>query len=105
MTFSSLLALLVWITLSAFFITSIVVAVSPRRRQAVTRLLAKPVYQTLAMLLTAGIGISLLSAVPVERAQQTDTLLQVTFEAIGAGLPEKAASAPFATVDINGNAL
>lgn len=105
MTYSLSLAVLVWLTLIAFFITSVAVAVSPRRRQAVNRLLAKPAYQILATLLAAGIGLSVLSTVPVERNHQTDTLLQVTFEAIGAGLPEKAASAPFATTDINGNAL
>ncbi len=105
MTFSFPLAAFVWITLIAFFITSLVVVMSPTRRLAVGRLFARPSYQILGTLLAAGIGITMLSAVPVERNQQTDTLLQVTIEAIGAGLPEKAASAPFAVTDVNGEAL
>ena len=105
MTFSFPLAAFVWITLIAFFVTSILVTVLPARRAAVGRLLARPAYQILATLLAAGIGITMLSAVPVERNHQTDTLLQVTIEAIGAGLPEKAASAPFAVTDVEGDKL
>ena len=42
---------------------------------------------------------------PVDRDGRTDTLLQATIEATGAGLPEMSASAPFAVVDDHGRPL
>ena len=42
---------------------------------------------------------------PIDRDGRTDTLLQATIEATGAGLPEMSASAPFAVVDDHGRQL
>ena len=78
---------------------------SARHRAILHELLAHPARQALAVFAAATLGAALLSAMPIDRDGRTDTLLQATIEATGAGLPEMSASAPFAVVDDHGRQL
>lgn len=105
MPFSPVLSAFVWVTLVVFFIFAAAVAVNETRRSAFHRYLQSRLTQTATAFLAAGLAAAMLAAIPVERDGHTDTLLQVSVEAIGAGIPEKGASAPFAVTSSSGEAL
>lgn len=105
MPFSPILSAFVSLTAAAVFAACVLFIRSARHRAALHELLRSGARQALAVFAAATLGAALLSAVPVERDGRTDTLLQATIEAAGAGLPEMSASAPFAVVDDHGRPL
>lgn len=105
MPYSPVLSALVFLTAAAVFAACVLFIRSARHRAALHELLRCSTHQTLAVFAAATLGAALLSAMPVDRDGRTDTLLQATIEATGAGLPEMSASAPFAVVDDHGRPL
>ena len=105
MPFSPILSVLVCLTSAAVFAACVLFIRSARHRAILHELLAHPARQALAVFAAATLGAALLSAMPIDRDGRTDTLLQATIEATGAGLPEMSASAPFAVVDDHGRQL
>ena len=105
MPFSPVLSAFVWVTLAVFFVFTVAVVTNGARRSAFHRFLQGRAVQTAAVFLAAGLAAAMLAAIPVERDGRTDTLLQVSVEAVGAGIPEAGASAPFATVSATGEPL
>ncbi len=105
MPYSPVLSALVFLTAAAVFAACVLFIRSARHRAALHELLRCGTHQTLAVFAAATLGAALLSAMPVDRDGRTDTLLQATIEATGAGLPEMSASAPFAVVDDHGRPL
>lgn len=105
MPYSPVLSALVFLTAAAVFAACVLFIRSARHRAALHELLRCSAHQTLAVFAAATLGAALLSAMPVDRDGRTDTLLQATIEATGAGLPEMSASAPFAVVDNHGRPL
>ena len=105
MPFSPILSVLVCLTSAAVFAACVLFIRSARHHAILHELLAHPARQALAVFAAATLGAALLSAMPIDRDGRTDTLLQATIEATGAGLPEMSASAPFAVVDDHGRQL
>lgn len=105
MPFSPMLSAFVWLTFASMVVFSIIVLRQPTLRQVIHTVLARPLMQAILMIVLAGMTSALLSAIPLERQGRTDTLLQATIEATGAGQPEERASVPFATHDEAGEPL
>lgn len=105
MSYSALLAVLAWLSFFLFTGFAVFVVCSVKRRQTFDRYLAGTLPQVGLVLIVAGLLISLFCSVPVERDNRTDTLFQVMIEAAGAGIPESAASTPFALAAADGSAL
>ena len=105
MPFSPMLSAFVWLTFASMVVFSIIVLRQPTLRQVIHTVLARPLMQAILMIVLAGMTSAFLSAIPLERQGRTDTLLQATIEATGAGQPEERASVPFATHDEAGEPL